>query len=331
MTSTSGVRAGDTSAAGAVTPELVARLERLLGEPVAHLSPLPGGHSGITLQCLAGSRGRVVVKVAAPGRPAVGRHDVLRQARAMAQVGPYVPAPEVIAVEEGEQPLAVVSFAAGDAVEPAIDDTGAALSSSLVSRRFDVVTQLLADLHAVPMGELAAEPVRTPAAELEQFARIVAAGDEGFRSLGEQAASSLGTQVPGPWRVGVVHGDFRLGNVLFEDVEPRAIVDWEIWTHGDPRVDLGWLATFADLDHFPGIERRDVVLPRVDHVLATYGSAVGADVPDAAWFVRLGAFRMGAIMSHNLHRHRTGRHTDPYQETLPPTIERLLEVAAGAS
>jgi hypothetical protein len=36
-------------------------------------------------------------------------------------------------------------------------------------------------------------------------------------------------------------------------------------------------------------------------------------------------------MSHNLHRHRTGRHVDPYQESLPPTIERLLEVAAGAA
>ncbi|WP_460630023.1 phosphotransferase family protein [Intrasporangium mesophilum] len=319
------------SAAGVVTAELVARLERLLGEPVADLRPLPGGHSGITLQCVTARSGRVVVKVAAPGRPAVGRHDVLRQARAMAQVGPHVPAPEVIATEEGEQPLAVVSFAAGEAVEPAIDDPGTDLPASLVRKRFDVVTELLADLHAVPMGELAAEPVRTPAAELGQFAQIVAAGDEGFRSLGEQAAVALGTQVPDPWKVGLVHGDFRLGNVLFEDVEPRAVVDWEIWTHGDPRVDLGWLATFADLGHFPGIARADVVVPGVDHVVATYGRAVGADVPDAAWFVRLGAFRMGAIMSHNLHRHRTGRHIDPYQETLPPTIERLLEVAAGAA
>ena len=140
---------GGVSAADAVTPELVARLERLLDDRLTDVHPMPGGHSGITLMCTAESRGPVVVKVAAPGRPAVGRHDVLRQARAMAQVGPHVPAPEVILVEDGEQPLAVVSFAAGAAVEPAIDDTGADLPEALVRQRFDVVTHLLADLHRV--------------------------------------------------------------------------------------------------------------------------------------------------------------------------------------
>lgn len=319
------------SAADAVTPELVARLERLLDDRLTDVHPIPGGHSGITLLCVAQSRGRVVVKVAAPGRPAVGRHDVLRQARAMAQVGPHIPAPEVILVEEGEQPVAIVSFAAGTAVEPAIDDTGADLPEDLVRRRFDIVTRLLADLHRVDPGPLAVEPVTAPTAELEQFRRIAAAGDEAFRSLGERAGESLAVHVPDLWRVGIVHGDYRLGNVLFEGIEPRAVVDWEIWTHGDPRVDLGWLATFADLGRFPGLARTDVVVPGVDHVVAAYEEAVGESVPDADWFVRLGAFRMGAIMSHNLHRHRTGRHVDPYQESLPPTIERLLEVAAGAA
>jgi aminoglycoside phosphotransferase (APT) family kinase protein len=249
----------------------------------------------------------------------------------MAQVGPLVPAPDVILVDQGEQPLAIVSFAAGSAVEPAIDDTGAPLPEDLVLRRFDVVTHVLADLHRVDPGPLAAEPVTAPAAELQQFSRIAAAGDAGFRALGERAGKSLARQIPELWRVGIVHGDFRLGNVLFEGVQPRAVVDWEIWTHGDPRVDLGWLATFADRERFPGLARTDVVVPGVEHVVAMYETAVGMCVPDTDWFVRLGAFRMGAIMSHNLHRHRTGRHVDPYQESLPPTIERLLEVAAGAA
>ena len=316
------------SAAEAITPELTARIEHLLGIRVAELRPMPGGHSGITLVCVDFAGHRTVVKVAAPGRPAVGRHDVLRQVRAMRTAAPHVPVPAVLAVEDGEQPLAVVSYAAGVAVEPAIDDTAADLPPDLVQRRFDVVTGLLAELHRVPVDDLD-EPVRTPDAEVAQFGRIAAAGAEEFRALGERALESLGGGVPELWRVGLVHGDYRLGNVLFEADVPQAVVDWEIWTIGDPRVDLGWLATFADLAHFPGLARQDVVLPGVRHVVDTYATAVGEEIPDSGWFLRLGAFRMGAIMSHNLHRHRTGRHVDPFQETLPPTIERLLEVAAG--
>ena len=138
--------------------------------------------------------------------------------------------------------------------------------------------------------------------------------------------------MPDLWRLGIVHGDYRLGNVLFEGVEPRAVVDWEIWTHGDPRVDLGWLATFADLDRFPGLARPDVVVPGVDHVLAAYQEAVGESVPEADWFVRARGFPGWARSCRTTCTDTaTGRHVDPYQESLPPTIERLLEVAAGAA
>lgn len=318
-----------SSAHDVITPELLDRLSGLLGTRVTELEPMPGGHSGITLIGTTEPGGRVVVKVAAPGRPAVGRHDVLRQARAMRHVAAHVPAPEVIATDESDNPIAIVSFASGVALEPAIDETGTELATDLVERRFDVAADLLATLHRVPVEGLGDEEVRTPGAELEQFRRISAAGTEEFRELGDRAGSRLAQDVPAPWRTTLVHGDYRLGNIMFDGDTPRAVVDWEIWTLGDPRVDLGWLATFADTSHFPGIARLDVTVPGVDHVVAAYAAAVGEDVPDTAWFMRLGAFRMGAMMSHNLHRHRTGRHHDPYQETLPATIERLLGIAAG--
>lgn len=317
------------AAEAVLTAEMRARVSALIDKEVTSLRPMPGGHSGITLIATTTDDDRVVVKVAAPGRPAVGRHDVLRQARAMSLVAPHLPVPEVIATEDTEQPLAVVSFAAGEAVEPVIDETGAALPEALVRERFDVATDLLRTLHRVPIDSLADEPVRSPADELAQFRKIAAAGEEEFRTLADEAGASLAGAIPAPDRVALIHGDYRLGNLLMEGSTPRALVDWEIWTLGDPRVDLGWLATFANSSHFPGICRDDVVAPGVKHVVRQYEKATGEPVPDAEWFLRLGGFRMGAIMSHNLHRHRTGRHVDPYQETLPPTIERLLKVAAG--
>lgn len=320
-----------SSAQDVITPELFDRLSRLLGARVTDLKPMPGGHSGITLISTTESGERAVVKVAAPGRPAVGRHDVLRQARVMQHVAPYVPVPAVIATDETDNPVAIVSFASGVALEPAIDETGADLPAALVERRFDIATDLLATLHRTPVEGLGDEEVSTPASELALFRRICAAGSEEFQSVGDAVGEALAQDVPEPWRVGLVHGDYRLGNIMFDGEIPRAIVDWEIWTLGDPRVDLGWLATFADVSHFPVIGRTDVTVPGVDHVVDAYAAAVGAPVPDTAWFLRLGAFRMGAMMSHNLHRHRTGRHHDPYQETLPPTIERLMAVAAGST
>lgn len=320
-----------SAASEVLTPEMNARISALVGAEVRELRPMPGGHSGITLIADLDDERRVVVKVAAPGRPAVGRHDVLRQARAMRLAGAHVPAPEVIAEEDTDQPIAVVSFARGEAVEPAIDETGADLPADLVQRRFDAATDLLAQLHRVPLDDLQDEPVRTPAAELDQFRRISAAGAEEFRDLGEQAGSLLAQSVPSPGPVSLVHGDYRLGNLLMIDDTPQALVDWEIWTVGDPRVDLGWLAMFADTSHFPGIAREDVTVPGVDRVVARYEQATGAPVADANWFLRLGAFRMGAMMAHNLHRHRTGRHVDPYQESLPPTIRRLLTLSLDSA
>lgn len=320
-----------SAAEAAITPELQRRVTALWCREVAELRPMPGGHSGITLVASDAAGERVVVKVAAAGRPAVGRHDVLRHTRAMSLVRPYVPVPEVLATDETEPPLALISFAAGQAVEPVIDETGTDLPEDLVLARFDAATEILAALHRIPLDDLEDEPVRSPDAELTQFGRIAAAGEEEFRTLGAEALAALGRHIPAPDRVSLVHGDFRLGNLLMEGTEPRALVDWEIWTVGDPRVDLGWMATFAETSNFPGIAREDVRAPGVDHVVSRYEKESGTSLLDAEWFLRLGAFRMGAIMSHNLHRHRTGRHVDPYQETLPATIERLLQVAAGRS
>ena len=45
---------------------------------------------------------------------------------------------------------------------------------------------------------------------------------------------------------GIVHGDFRLGNLLAAGARIAAVVDWEIWSVGDPRVDVGWFLLNAD-------------------------------------------------------------------------------------
>jgi aminoglycoside phosphotransferase (APT) family kinase protein len=51
----------------------------------------------------------------------------------------------------------------------------------------------------------------------------------------------------------VVHGDFRLGNLLAVGERITAVIDWEIWSLADPRIDAGWFLTNCD----PSTYRRD--------------------------------------------------------------------------
>jgi aminoglycoside phosphotransferase (APT) family kinase protein len=101
------------------------------------------------------------------------------------------------------------------------------------------------------------------------------------------------------------------------------VIDWEIWSIGDPRVELGWFLVFADGTNFPGVGREVPGLPPEDELVDLY--TAGGSLDRLAWFNALGRFKMAAIMGHNLRRHREGRHHDPAQEKLPATIGRLLE------
>lgn len=120
-----------------------------------------------------------------------------------------------------------------------------------------------------------------------------------------------------------MHGDYRLGNLISRGTEPVALIDWEIWSIGDPRVELGWFLVFADGSNFPGVGRVVPELPTAEELVETYAGTGSA--PQALdWFHALGRFKMAAIMGHNLRRHREGRHHDPDQERLPATIARLI-------
>jgi len=55
----------------------------------------------------------------------------------------------------------------------------------------------------------------------------------------------LGTHLPGPSPIGLVHGDYRIGNVIFGENGLRAVLDWELYHAGDPVEDLGWLCVRA--------------------------------------------------------------------------------------
>lgn len=294
------------------------------GRELGPLEVLPGGHSGLTYRMVTGDEA-VVVKAVPPGRRSRGRHDVVRQARMLrALAGSRVPVPRLIAVETAEPAWFAMSWEPGEAVEPVLD--GVTLAPGLARSRASRAAQTLAVLHSADPTPLLAEAVPvTPDDEVAKWTAVLHAGPEEFVPRGDLLADTLGTSHPTPAVPAIVHGDYRLGNILFEGAEPRAIVDWEIWSIGDPRVDLGYFGVFADHRNFPGIGTEVAELPSERELTEICLRAGGRDPGGMDWFGALGRFRMAAIMAHNLRRHREGRYDDPAQETLPPTIRALTE------
>lgn len=299
----------------------VLRAERP-GLEVGPIDVLPGGHSGLTYRLTAGGED-LVVKAVPPGQRSVGRHDMLRQARiltALAPTGVHVPA--VRAVDTREPAWFAMDLVVGESLEPVLDDP--AVAPEAAAARMRRAADVLPVLHRVPLEQLPVDgPALSPTDELHRWTRTMAAVPPELVPDGDRLRERLAASVPAPVPPVLVHGDYRLGNIICADDEPVALIDWEIWSAGDPRVELGWFLVFADGGNFPGVGREVPGLPEEAELVER---CTGGPAPEAqAWFNALGRFKMAAIMGHNLRRHREGRHHDPAQEQLPTTITRLIE------
>ncbi len=290
---------------------------------------MPGGHSGLTYR-VETSAGALVVKSVPPGQKAIGRHDMLRQARIIDALAPTaVPVPAIVATDESEPAWFAMQLVEGESLEPVLDDPPVA--PSLAAARMLRAAETLPALHEVPLDKVPvdAEPL-SPLDELGRWARTMAAVPPDLVPGAGRLHQLLADTVPAALTPTLVHGDYRLGNLICGGTEPAALIDWEIWSVGDARVELGWFLVFADGANFPGVGRDVPGLPTAEELVAAY-AAGGRPVEDLAWFNALGRYKMAAIMGHNLRRHLEGRHHDPDQERLPDTIQRLIETGLAAA
>jgi aminoglycoside phosphotransferase (APT) family kinase protein len=292
---------------------------------VREVDVLAGGASSLTFRGVVDER-PVVVKVAPPGHAPVGHRDVLRQARILKALGPTdVPVPAVLVEDPGSPPLFVMSLIAGVSFEPLFD--GGIGFDETVPDRYRSAASCLAALHALSPADVGvgAEPVVGAAAEVDRWCATLRTVDQDLVPGWETISEMLRAGVPAPMGPAIVHGDFRLGNLLAVGREVTAVIDWEIWSVGDPRIDLGWFLVNAD----PATYARpssfvDDVPSRAD-LLEHY--APGAVVPDVAWFMALACFKSAATWSLIVKHNRRRRTPRAELEDMVPTLPRLLQRA----
>jgi aminoglycoside phosphotransferase (APT) family kinase protein len=307
------------------TPELEKRLKPL---EVHDIQRLPGGASSLTYTGRTSGGGHVVVKVAPAGIPPLLNRDVLRQARLLrALASTAVPVPEVLWTDPGEPPevppLFVMSFVEGSSLEPLYDLDGDD-DPTTVGRRLRHAVSVMADLHALEpeIIGLGDEPVVGPREEVERWCRLLETIERSVVPSWNNVAADLRATQPPALAGAVVHGDFRLGNMLASGGTITAVIDWEIWTVGDPRVDLGWFLVNADPDTYRRPTRYAGTLPSLSELAAIYG-----DVPDLAWFKALACFKSAATWALIVKHNRRRSDPDPGVEAVAADLPRLLDRA----
>jgi aminoglycoside phosphotransferase (APT) family kinase protein len=313
------------------------------------IEPLHGGISSLTfsaqLRVRSQSDRRVVVKVAPPGLEPVRNRDVLRQARVLRALhgAPGVNVPEVLLDDPGTPPFFVMAYVDGQAYEPKKDVAADPPSPELVERRARAAARMLARLHeldpsAVGLGEERVIPLTE---ELERWARLFSTADDELRHDEADLRCRLAACIPEAVPPRILHGDYRLGNMQFDGERLAAIIDWEIWSVGDPRTDLAWLLTCADpVQRF--VERRDRAnqaaadaMPDRDTLLEEYLATRCIDVSDLPWFLGYCYYKIAATTAVLVKRNRRLAEPDPGLEiaatSLPAVIERGREMLDLAS
>src|SRR5262249_1767423 len=135
---------------------------------------------------------------------------------------------------------------------------------------------------------------------------------------GDALADALARSAPRDAVIGIVHGDYQPGNVLYEDGKLTGIIDWELSGIGPQMLDVGWLLMMADRRGWHESWKPHVGLEPAE-LLALYEAARGGPVDHAGWFQALACYRMGAIACLNVRLHRTGRRPDPMWDRFAPS------------
>jgi aminoglycoside phosphotransferase (APT) family kinase protein len=169
----------------------------------------------------------------------------------------------------------------------------------------DALVDTLVDLHAVDPESVGLGDFGRPEGFLERQLRRWKKQLDGNRSRDlpgvDELHDRLASSVPVSGRPSIIHGDYRLDNVLVNaDDRITAVLDWEMSTLGDPLTDLALLVAYAERDkvslQFVSNASSAPGYPRNDEVIARYAERSGRDVSRLNWYVGFAFFKLAVIL-----------------------------------
>ncbi|MGE0308841.1 MAG: phosphotransferase family protein [Acidimicrobiia bacterium] len=308
-----------------VTAWITANVEQVRA-PI-QFSIISGGHSNITYGARDDGGRRLVLRRPPLGNLPPGAHDVAREHKILAALGPTsVPVAPVVGLctdnEVTGAPFYVMDWVDGSVVSnPGVAQS--ALTTAEARRRASeqVIDVLVAlhqiDIDAVGLGDLA----RREGFLDRQLHRMIGVWERTKTrevALVADLHTRLATDPPRQVGVGIVHNDYRLGNLMLtDDGTVAAVLDWELCTLGDVLADVGYLLNNWQLpeDDEPHVWME--VPPTMaggfsshDELIARYVAKTGADIADIEYYRAFSHWRMAIIAEGMKRRYESATMAD---------------------
>ncbi|HSE10574.1 MAG TPA: phosphotransferase family protein [Nocardioidaceae bacterium] len=306
------------------------------GEVTGSLSGslIPGGKSNLTYVVGDGHREWVV------RRPPLGHvlataHDMTREHRVMTALHDTdVPVPRTYALCEDEDVLGSPFYVmervhgtpyrtAGELAALGPDRTAA------IARR---TVETLATLHSVDPAAVGLDDFGRPEGFLERQVRRWKKQLDASRSRPLKGADELhdllAAGIPAEQTPAIVHGDYRLDNLLLDQHDRvAAVLDWEMATLGDPLTDVALMLVYGDLARLTDSVADAASAPGYlagDEVVALYAERSGRDPSAMGFYLGLASFKLAVILEGIHFRHTQGQTVGEGFDSIGAAVEPLL-------
>ncbi|HWJ10203.1 MAG TPA: phosphotransferase family protein [Nocardioides sp.] len=300
-----------------------------------------GGKSNLTYTLTDGAHTWIL------RRPPMGHvlataHDMAREFRVMSALqGTGVPVPRTHAFCDDPgvigAPFYLMERVAGTPYRRATE-----LEALGPERTRAISTQLvdaLVALHAIDPAAVGLADFGRPAGFLGRqvalWRKQLAASYTRDLPAADELHALLAADVPTESAAGIVHGDFRLDNVLVDDDDrATAVLDWEMATLGDPLTDLALMLTYHRLGATVGEAVTDAALApgflSEDEIVERYAAGSERDLSRFGWYLGLAAFKLAAILEGIHYRHLAGQTVGEGFAGIGEAIHPLLDAGLNA-
>ncbi len=314
--------------------------------PPLRFERISGGRSNLTFGVSDAAGHRWALRRPPLGKRLASAHDMGREHRIISAISATeVPVPPVAGLCEDESvngaPFYVMDFVDGPILRskaeaerfPDHDDRRA-----IGERVVDTLVAIHAlDPDAVGLGELGRKNDYV-ARQLHRWQGQWEKSKQREVPLVDDVHARLAARIPEQGPATIVHGDYRLDNMILSDAgEVAAVVDWELCTLGDPLADVGMLLVYWGEEGDPVMPLMEPAtiapgFPLRDQVADRYAARSGRDLAGIDYYVALGLWKLAIILEGVYARYAAGQYgqaDDTFAE-FANTVERLAEAADEA-
>jgi aminoglycoside phosphotransferase (APT) family kinase protein len=270
-----------------------------------------GGQSNPTFRLTAGGRRYVMRAKPAPAAKLLpSAHAVDREYRvmsALARVG--IPVPRTLALCEDESVIGRAFFVM-ECVDGRVlwDQSLPGMSPAERAAIYDEMNRVIAALHRVDFAAAGLGDYGRPgnyfARQIARWSKQYQASETDRIEAMDRLIEWLPGHIPAGEETAIVHGDYRMDNLIFHPTEPRilAVLDWELSTLGQPLADfayhcMSWHIAPGRFRGIAGLDLDALGIPREEAYVAAYCARTGrARVEHWNFYLAYNLFRIAAIL-----------------------------------